>query len=76
MTQQLKTVYAHQDETLSHLLWRHFGQRTAGLVEQTYAANPELCQLPTALPAGTAVNIPRAVSQTTQKAETGYNLWD
>lgn len=76
MTQQLKTVYAHQDETLSHLLWRHLGQRTAGLVEQTYEANPSLCLLPPTLPAGTAVNIPSSVSQTTPKAETGYNLWD
>lgn len=73
---QLITVYAYQDETLSHLLWRHLGQRHIGLVEQTYEANPDLCLLPAALPAGTAVNIPRSVSQQTPVAETGYNMWD
>ena len=52
-------VYAHQDDTLDGLLWRHAG-RTAGLVETTLIANPGLADLGDVLPHGTSVEIPDA----------------
>ncbi len=51
---------AHQDETLSHLLWRHYGRRLPGMVEQVLPLNPHLSRCPPALAAGTVVHLPPA----------------
>ncbi len=71
------TVIAMQDETISHICWRLYGD-SMGMVEKVMAANPNLCDLPPNLPAGTIVTLPEASSRKnkTNKVIPTVNLWD
>ena len=71
------TVIAVQDETISHICWRLYGD-SVGMVEKVMAANPSLCDLPPNLPAGTIVTLPEASSRKnkTNKVIQTVNLWD
>ena len=71
------TVIAVQDETISHICWRLYGD-SVGMVEKVMAANPNLCDLPPNLPAGTIVTLPEASSRQnkTNKVIKTVNLWD
>ena len=71
------TVIAVQDETISHICWRLYGD-SVGMVEKVMAANPNLCDLPPNLPAGTIVTLPEASSRKnkTNKVIQTVNLWD
>lgn len=71
------TVIAMQDETISHICWRLYGD-SVGMVEKVMAANPNLCDLPPNLPAGTIVTLPEASSRKnkTNKVIPTVNLWD
>ena len=71
------TVIAVQDETISHICWRLYGD-SIGMVEKVMAANPNLCDLPPNLPAGTIVTLPEASSRKnkTNKVIKTVNLWD
>ena len=71
------TVIAMQDETISHICWRLYGD-SMGMVEKVMAANPNLCDLPPNLPAGTIVTLPEASSRKnkTNKVIQTVNLWD
>ncbi len=71
------TVIAVQDETISHICWRLYGD-SVGMVEKVMAANPNLCDLPPNLPAGTIVTLPEASSRKnkTNKVIPTVNLWD
>ena len=71
------TVIAEQDETISHICWRLYGD-SIGMVEKVMAANPNLCDLPPNLPAGTIVTLPEASSSKnkTNKVIPTVNLWD
>ncbi len=71
------TVIAVQDETISHICWRLYGD-SMGMVEKVMAANPNLCDLPPNLPAGTIVTLPEASSRKnkTNKVIPTVNLWD
>ena len=71
------TVIAMQDETISHICWRLYGD-SVGMVEKVMAANPNLCDLPPNLPAGTIVTLPEASSRKnkTNKVIQTVNLWD
>ena len=71
------TVIAVQDETISHICWRLYGD-SIGMVEKVMAANPNLCDLPPNLPAGTIVTLPEASSRKnkTNKVIPTVNLWD
>ena len=71
------TVIAVQDETISHICWRLYGD-SIGMVEKVMAANPNLCNLPPNLPAGTIVTLPEASSRKnkTNKVIPTVNLWD
>ena len=71
------TVIAMQDETISHICWRLYGD-SVGMVEKVMAVNPNLCDLPPNLPAGTIITLPK---QSSPKSETNkviqtVNLWD
>ena len=74
---QVNTVIAMQDETISHVCWRIFGE-SVGKVEQVIAANPNLCDLPPNLPAGTIITLPKQSSpkSKTNKVIQTVNLWD
>ena len=50
-------VRAQQGDTLDALVWRHYG-RTAGVVEATLQANPDLAELGAVLPHVTLVTLP------------------
>lgn len=71
------TVIAVQDETISHICWRLYGD-SVGMVEKVMAANPNLCDLPPNLPAGTIVTLTEASSRKnkTNKVIPTVNLWD
>ena len=71
------TVIAMQDETISHICWRLYGD-SVGMVEKVMAANPNLCDLPPNLPAGTIVTLPEASRRKnkTNKVIQTVNLWD
>ena len=71
------TVIAVQDETISHICWRLYGD-SLGMVEKVMAVNPNLCDLPPNLPAGTIVTLPKASSHKnkTNKVIPTVNLWD
>ena len=71
------TVIAVQDETISHICWRLYGD-SMGMVEKVMAANPNLCDLPPNLPAGTIVTLPEQSSRKnkTNKVIQTVNLWD
>ena len=71
------TVIAVQDETISHICWRLYGD-SIGMVEKVMAANPNLCDLPPNLPSGTIVTLPEASSRKnkTNKVIPTVNLWD
>lgn len=71
------TVIAMQDETISHICWRIFGD-SVGKVEQVLATNPNLCELPPNLPAGTIIILPPHASRKSQANNVikTINLWD
>ena len=52
-------VRAHQHETLDALAWRRLGA-TAGHVEATLAANPDIARIATDLPEGQPVRLDKA----------------
>ena len=71
------TVIAVQDETISHICWRLYGD-SVGMVEKVMAVNPNLCDLPPNLPAGTIITLPK---QSSHKSKTNnviqtVNLWE
>lgn len=68
----MRTVYAHQGETLDALLYRVVGA-TAGITEQVLELNPGLADQGPILAEGTAVLIPEAPPQT-RRIET-IQLW-
>lgn len=68
----MRTVYAHQGETLDALLHRVLGA-TAGVTEQVLELNPGLAERGPILPEGTAVQIPDAPPKT-RRIET-IQLW-
>jgi phage tail protein X len=65
-------VQALQGDTVDALCWRHYG-RTAGVAEQTYAANPGLAEIGTVLPMGYPVDLP---DQPAQPVTDRLQLWD
>ena len=71
------TVIAVQDETISHICWRLYGD-SIGMVEKVMAANPNLCDLPPNLPAGTIIALPPQASRKSQASKVipTVNLWD
>ena len=71
------TVIAVQDETISHICWRLYGD-SVGMVEKVMAVNPNLCDLPPNLPAGTIITLPKQSSRKnkTNKVIPTVNLWD
>ena len=74
---QVNTVIAMQDETISHICWRIYGE-SVGKVEQVIAVNPNLCDLPPNLPAGTIIALPPQASRKSQASKVipTVNLWD
>lgn len=68
----MRTVYAHQGETLDALLYRVVGA-TAGITEQVLELNPGLANKGPILAEGTAVQIPET-PPLTRRIET-IQLW-
>ena len=58
----MRTVYAHQYETLDALCYRVLGQ-TAEITERVLKLNPGLAELGPRLPQGTAVTLPDAAPE-------------
>ncbi|SDG61231.1 P2-like prophage tail protein X [Onishia taeanensis] len=58
----MRTVYAHQYETLDALCYRVLGE-TAEITEQVLRLNPGLAELGPRLPQGTAVILPGAAPE-------------
>ena len=71
------TVIAMQDETISHICWRLYGD-SVGMVVKVMAVNPNMCDLPPNLPAGTIITLPKQSSpkSKTNKVIPTVNLWD
>jgi phage tail protein X len=65
-------VYAHQQDTIDSLCWRHLGSSAA--VEQTLLLNPRLAALGPELPMGTRVTLPDA--DPTPLQNNLIQLWD
>ncbi|MGM3174126.1 tail protein X [Dickeya lacustris] len=65
-------VYAHQDDTLDAICYRHYG-RTQEVVEAVLLSNPGLADLGSVLPHGTAVVLPDIAVSNTQES---INLWE
>lgn len=68
----METVIAQKNETLDALVYRITG--SSKLVEQVYQANPNLADLGTHLPHGTAVNIPNTAAAKTKTIKR-QTLW-
>lgn len=64
-------VRAQQGDTLDRLIWRHLGS-TAGAMEATLVANPQLAELGPVLPNGTLVDL---IAPTSTLASPTVNLW-
>lgn len=73
-----QTAIAYQDETISHLCYRIYGN-SQGMVEKVLAANPRLCELPPNMPAGTVIVLPQTMVQAAKQTQAiipTINLWD
>lgn len=71
-------IIAQQDETISHVCWRVYGNGQ-GKVEAILNANPRLCELPPNLPAGTVIVLPESMVQVAKQTNAiipTINLWD
>lgn len=67
-------VCAQQGDTLDQLCWRHLN-RTAGVVEAAFEANPGLAELGAVLPHGTPVDLPDPV-RAAPAQRVLVQLWD
>jgi phage tail protein X len=70
----MRTVYAHQSDTLDALCWRELGA-TTGVVETVYELNRGLAALGPILPHGTPVVLPDRSTITPPTLPT-IQLWD
>ncbi|MEQ4541133.1 MAG: tail protein X [Billgrantia sp.] len=68
----MRTVRAHQGETLDQLCYRILGV-TAGVTEQVLRLNPGLAELGPVLPEGTPVKLPEG--QPVQPRTKTVQLW-
>lgn len=69
----MRTIRAHQGETLDQICYRTFGV-TAGITEQVLDLNPGIAELGPSLPQGTPVQLPDTSPQP-QRTST-VQLWD
>lgn len=70
----MKTIIAHQGDTVDAIAWRHYG-RTRGVVEAILAANPGLADFGPVLPLGTRVQLPD-LPTTQEPTRQLVQLWD
>ncbi len=66
-------VRSIQGDTVDTVCWRYMGA-TAGVVEQTFAANSGLADLGVVLPTGTVIALPEAPGPSSTKKM--VKLWD
>lgn len=71
----MKTIYSQQNDTISRICWREYGQ-SLGMVEKVLEANPKLCDMPAILPIGTAINIPPVNARSSGVIRESVKLWD
>ena len=64
--------FASENDMVDWICWRHYG-RQSGAVEEVYAANQNLAELGSYLPAGTIVLLPEL---TRDDVEQAIRLWD